>query len=103
MRHVDRFGGQLRQYVGEVRPRVQRMSLRRRAQAHQNRGTRKSTVTAYEQPVLAADRQRSNGAFRYVVIDGEPGIAQVASQRRPLVERVRHRLSEGTLRQRTAL
>jgi hypothetical protein len=83
--HVGRARGQAVEHVTQIRPGIQALTPGAGANAHQHARRLQAAVAADVQPVVAADRQRADGAFGRAVVDGEPRVIEITNQRPPLV------------------
>ena len=94
-----RIHRQLQDHVAHIGPRLESMPLRSRDDRAQHRRSRARAGTPQEHPVLPADRLVAEPPLRHVVVDRQPAILRVPTQRLSLVRRIRHRLRQRRLRQ----
>jgi transposase len=90
--HVAGPAGELVESVAKVRPRVEPVSRRAGAHAQQHRRRLQPAVAAHVQPVGATDGDRADGPLGGPVVDGEPRVAEVTDERRPLIPGIPDRL-----------
>ena len=91
--------GQVRQNGVQLGPWLNLTQLRTRNDAQQDGGSVATAFAADEQPVFVTDRRQLDLSLGQIVINAQAAIFCVAAQRVPLIERVRERLVDLTLRQ----
>ncbi len=88
-----------RQNVAQVGERFDLVPGAGSDQAVVNRGRTPASFAAAKEPIAAADGQTAQSPLGCQVVDRQAAVRSVADQRRPLIQRVVHRLAHGMFRQ----